>query len=53
MIHDFAALSPIINNAGGCITDWYGNRLTVDSPNHIVALGNPELLPEVLQILNF
>ncbi|VAW57002.1 hypothetical protein MNBD_GAMMA07-2284 [hydrothermal vent metagenome] len=53
LIHDFAALSPIINNAGGIITDWYGNKLTVDSPNHIIALGNPELLSEIIQLLDF
>jgi histidinol-phosphatase len=53
VIHDFAALGPIINNAGGIITDWYGNRLTVNSPNHIVAVANPELLPQIISMLNF
>lgn len=53
LIHDYAALGPIINNAGGIITDWNGKRLTVDSSNHVVALGNAELLPEVIQLLDF
>lgn len=53
VIHDFAALDPIIRNAGGAITDWYGNALTVDSPNHIVAVGDPELIPEIIQLLDF
>jgi len=53
LIHDFAALGPIINNAGGLITDWYGNKLNMNSPNHIIAVGNPELMPEIIQLLDF
>jgi len=53
LVHDFAALGPIIRNAGGLITDWYGKELTIDSPDHVVAVGNPELLPEIIRILNF
>ena len=53
LVHDFAALDPIIRNAGGIITDWYGEQLTINSPNHVIALGNPELLPAALQALSF
>ncbi len=53
LLHDYAALGPIINNAGGLITDWYGNELTMDSPNHIIAVGSPELMPEIIQLLEF
>ena len=53
LVHDFAALDPIIRNAGGIITDWYGNQLTIDSPNHVVALGNPDLHAEIIQLLDF
>ncbi len=53
VVHDFAALSPIINNAGGLITDWHGQCLNVNSPSHIIAIGNPEILPEVIELLNF
>lgn len=53
VIHDFAALEPIIRNAGGSMTDWYGNQLTVNSPNHVLALGNPGLLPGVIQLIDF
>ncbi len=52
-IHDFAALDPVIRNAGGIITDWYGRRLNVDSPSQIIACGDPELLPQVLRHLDF
>lgn len=52
-VHDFAALDPIIRNAGGIMTDWQGHSLTVDSPVQIITLGNPQLLPEVIELLNF
>ncbi len=53
VVHDFAALGPIINNAGGLITDWQGKKLNLNSPNHIVAVGNPQLMPEIIQLLDF
>lgn len=53
LIHDYAALGPIINNAGGKITDWFGNKLNMHSPNHVIALGDASLLPDVLAVLNF
>lgn len=53
LIHDFAALGPIINNAGGLVTDWHGKRLNMHSPNHVVAVGNPSLMPDIIALLNF
>ena len=53
LVHDFAALDPIIRNAGGLMTDWYGNPLNIHSPKHIVAVGNAELLPEIIRLLDF
>ncbi len=53
LVHDFAALDPIIRNAGGLITDWHGDRLNVNSPNHIVACGDVNLLPDVISLLEF
>jgi len=53
LVHDYAALGPIINNAGGLITDWFGNKLTLNSPNHVVAVGNAELIPDVIKLLGF
>lgn len=52
-LHDFAPLSPIITNAGGAITDWYGKPLNMFSPNHVVAVGNKDLLPEVIDVLAY
>lgn len=53
LVHDFAPLGPIIINAGGAITDWYGQSLNINSPNHVVAVGNADLLPEVIELLAF
>lgn len=53
LVHDYAALDPIIRNAGGIITDWHGQRLHINSPNHVVACGDKNLLPEIIKHLNF
>ena len=48
--HDFFALIPIINGAGGVITDWAGAKLTPES-NQILATANPELHAQAQQLL--
>ncbi|MFA5489427.1 MAG: histidinol-phosphatase [Candidimonas sp.] len=48
---DYCALVPVIEGAGGMITDWEGEPLTIYSGNRLVASGNPELHKEVLAIL--
>lgn len=53
LLHDIAAVEPIVRNAGGLMCDWYGRPLDMNSPNHVLALGNPALLPEVLKVLDF
>lgn len=49
--HDFAALIPIIDGAGGKITDWAGNTLTQSSAGRILACGDKELHTEVIKLL--
>ncbi len=52
-IWDWAALVPIINGAGGSITDWKGNPLTLQNKNKsVLALGDPNLKQDVISILN-
>ncbi len=41
--YDYWALIPIIQGAGGVITDWAGEDLTLDSPGKVLAAGDPEL----------
>jgi len=43
---DWAALVPIVEGAGGRITDWSGRSLTLASEGQVLALGDPALLPE-------
>lgn len=48
---DFCALVPIVEGAGGKITDWSGNSLNIDSGSRIVASGTVSLHEKVLQHL--
>jgi inositol-phosphate phosphatase / L-galactose 1-phosphate phosphatase / histidinol-phosphatase len=46
--YDFCALVPVVEGAGGVMTDWQGNQLTTASDGRVVACGDPRLLPAVL-----
>jgi histidinol-phosphatase len=48
---DICALVPVVEAAGGVITDWHGNALTLTSKGEIVAACSEELHAEVLDIL--
>ena len=41
--YDYCALAPVVEGAGGVITDWDGKRLTLQSDGRIVAAGDPAL----------
>lgn len=49
-IYDIAALVPIIENAGGRVTTWDGGNPLNGS--RIVAVGDPKLHEQVLEVLN-
>ncbi|MSP51709.1 MAG: histidinol-phosphatase [Alphaproteobacteria bacterium] len=49
--HDFAALGPIVEGAGGVITDWQGRPLALGSDGRVLAAGDPALHREALAIL--
>lgn len=49
--YDFCALVPVIENAGGVITDWNGQPLTIKSDGRIVASGDPDIHQEILKLL--
>ncbi len=51
MAYDFAALVPIIKGAGGHISDWRGDDLTLNSAGKVVAIGDPTLWEEVSRII--
>jgi inositol-phosphate phosphatase / L-galactose 1-phosphate phosphatase / histidinol-phosphatase len=50
-LHDFAALVPVVENAGGMMCDWNGDPLHADSEGHVIALGDPARLEDVLEAL--
>ncbi len=45
---DWAALVPVIEGAGGSITDWDGRKLRPDGDGRVLALGDPSLLPAAI-----
>jgi inositol-phosphate phosphatase / L-galactose 1-phosphate phosphatase / histidinol-phosphatase len=48
-LHDFAALVPVVEGAGGIMCDWNGEPLHSASEGHVIALGDPARLEEVLE----
>ncbi len=50
-IYDFIALVPVIEGAGGKITDWQGNSKTLNGNPSLLACGNAELHTQLLEIL--
>ncbi len=50
-LHDFAALAPIVEGAGGTMCDWNGDPLHAGSTGEVIALGDPARLEDVLEAL--
>lgn len=48
---DWAALLPVVQGAGGCVTDWQGRPPRIDGDGRIIAVGDPSLLPLVVEAL--
>jgi inositol-phosphate phosphatase/L-galactose 1-phosphate phosphatase/histidinol-phosphatase len=49
--YDYAALVPIVQNAGGWIADHVGNPLKLESDGTVIALGDEGLWPQVQLLL--
>lgn len=49
--YDFLALVPVIEEAGGVITDWEGQKLTLTSGKQVIAAATPELHAEALALI--
>lgn len=47
-LHDFAALVPVIEGAGGVMTDWSGRPLRSGSSGRVLAAGSPDLHAQLL-----
>jgi len=50
-IYDFAALVPVIEGAGGHITDWRGQPLTLQSKGDVIAAGDRRILDQAVATL--
>lgn len=48
---DWAALVPVVEGAGGRVTGWAGERLTLESDGRVLAVGDPALLAEAVALL--
>ena len=51
-LHDFAALVPVVEGAGGRMCDWRGDALGASSDGRVIAAGDPRLIDEILPLLN-
>ena len=47
-LHDYAALVPVVEGAGGVMSDWQGNPLDAESDGTVIALGVPARSEDVL-----
>jgi inositol-phosphate phosphatase / L-galactose 1-phosphate phosphatase / histidinol-phosphatase len=49
---DYLPLVPIINGAGGRITDWTGKPLTLNSDERVIAASTERLLEAAIEVLH-
>jgi len=50
-LHDWAALVPIVEGAGGTMCDWNGDPLHAASGGEVLAIGDPARLEDVVEAL--
>ena len=50
-VHDWAPFAPIIEGAGGKVTDWQGRPLRLDSGPQVLAAGDPTLHQQALALI--
>jgi inositol-phosphate phosphatase/L-galactose 1-phosphate phosphatase/histidinol-phosphatase len=48
---DYLALVPVVEGAGGVISDWDGEPLTLDSGDRLIATGDARMHTQALEIL--
>lgn len=49
--YDYMALVPVIESAGGTVTDWNGRDLTLQSDGRVLAAATAELHAQALEVL--
>jgi fructose-1,6-bisphosphatase/inositol monophosphatase family enzyme len=50
--YDFLPLAPLIEAAGGVMTDWEGRALSLGSDGRVVTAATPELHAAILDVLH-
>ncbi|MCW3835102.1 histidinol-phosphatase [Sphingomonas canadensis] len=50
-LHDFAALVPVVEGAGGRMCDWQGDPLHGGSNGQVIAAGDPARIDDILEAL--
>ncbi len=50
-VWDWAAILPVVEGAGGRMTDWHGAPLRVDGDGRVIAVGDPALLAPTIELL--
>ena len=50
-LHDFAALVPVVEGAGGRMCDWAGDPLHAGSSGEVIAAGDPARIEDILEAL--
>jgi histidinol phosphatase-like enzyme (inositol monophosphatase family) len=50
-LYDFAALVPVVEGAGGRMTDWQGRSLGRESDGRVIAAGDPALIEQAVAAL--
>jgi histidinol phosphatase-like enzyme (inositol monophosphatase family) len=50
-LHDWAALVPVVEGAGGSMSDWNGDPLGPGATGHVLALGDPARLEDAVEAL--
>ena len=51
-VWDWGALVPVIEGAGGSVTDWQGQPLRPGGDGRVLSVGDKTLLPAILRELN-
>jgi inositol-phosphate phosphatase/L-galactose 1-phosphate phosphatase/histidinol-phosphatase len=51
-IYDYLAAVPVIEGAGGRMTDWDGKPMTLKSGDRVLAAGDPRLHEQAMRLLN-
>ncbi|MCJ8156700.1 histidinol-phosphatase [Sphingomonas sp. LaA6.9] len=50
-LHDFAALIPVVEGAGGRMCNWAGDPLDADSKGDVIAAGDPARIDDIIEAL--